>query len=76
MTPPLAAALSLVSFAAIFGGYFLPTIIALKRHRQAGAVLVLNLFLGWTLIGWVIALAIACSARPYQQQLATIGPRY
>ena len=37
--------------------YFLPSIIALVRSkRDVGAILVLNIFLGWTLIGWVIAL--------------------
>jgi len=37
--------------------YFLPAIIAFARgKRDAGAILVLNLFLGWTAIGWVIAL--------------------
>jgi hypothetical protein len=37
--------------------YFLPAIIALARSkRDAVSILVLNLFLGWTMIGWVIAL--------------------
>lgn len=37
--------------------YFLPAIIAYSRSkRDAGAILVLNIFLGWTAIGWVIAL--------------------
>ena len=37
--------------------YFLPAIIALaKSKRDAAAILVLNLFLGWTCIGWVVAL--------------------
>lgn len=37
--------------------YFLPAIIAFaKSKRDAGAILVLNIFLGWTLIGWVVAL--------------------
>jgi hypothetical protein len=37
--------------------YFLPAIIAFARSkRDAGAILVLNFFLGWTAIGWVIAL--------------------
>lgn len=37
--------------------YFFPTIVAAKRqHRSAGAVFVLNLFLGWTFLGWVAAL--------------------
>lgn len=37
--------------------YFLPTIVAMKRgHRNGPAILILNLFLGWTFLGWVAAL--------------------
>ena len=37
--------------------YFLPTIVALVRHkRNVVSILLLNLFLGWTLVGWIIAL--------------------
>ncbi|WP_108508374.1 superinfection immunity protein [Polynucleobacter acidiphobus] len=37
--------------------YFLPVAIALYRKRaNTGAIFALNLFLGWSLIGWVIAL--------------------
>lgn len=37
--------------------YFLPAIIAFARSkRDAVSILVLNLLLGWTAIGWVIAL--------------------
>ena len=37
--------------------YFLPTIIALIRgHRNTLAILLLNFFLGWTFIGWVVSL--------------------
>ena len=37
--------------------YFLPTIIALILHkRNTLAIFLLDLFLGWSLIGWVIAL--------------------
>jgi len=37
--------------------YFLPTIIAFARNkRDTTAILLLNFFLGWTAIGWVIAL--------------------
>jgi hypothetical protein len=37
--------------------YFLPTIIALARgHHNGFAIFLTNLLLGWTLIGWVIAL--------------------
>lgn len=35
--------------------YFLPTIIGRKK-KNVMAILVLNLLLGWTLIGWVVAL--------------------
>jgi hypothetical protein len=37
--------------------YFLPAIIAFARSkRDAMSILLLNFFLGWTAIGWVIAL--------------------
>jgi len=37
--------------------YFLPTIIALiKSKRDTVAILLLNLFLGWSVIGWIVAL--------------------
>jgi hypothetical protein len=44
--------------------YFVPAIVALTRSRQVGVVLVLNVFFGWTLLGWVGALAIAVSSPP------------
>jgi hypothetical protein len=37
--------------------YFLPFAIAFYKKRvNTGAIFALNLFLGWTLIGWVISL--------------------
>jgi hypothetical protein len=37
--------------------YFLPSLIALARSkRDIVAIILLNFFLGWTLIGWVVAL--------------------
>ena len=37
--------------------YFLPAIIAFGRqHQHRVPILLVNLFLGWTLIGWVAAL--------------------
>jgi len=35
--------------------YFLPTFVG-QSKRNAGAIFVLNLLLGWTLVGWVVAL--------------------
>jgi hypothetical protein len=41
--------------------YFVPSIVAVARKvTHQGSVIVLNLFLGWTFIGWVVALAMAC----------------
>ncbi|MEA2370417.1 MAG: hypothetical protein QOH12_811 [Solirubrobacteraceae bacterium] len=40
--------------------YFVPTVVAVKRaHHQLSAILIVNVFLGWTFIGWVVALAMA-----------------
>ena len=42
--------------------YFTPGAVASHRkHHQEGAIWVLNLFLGWTLLGWVGALVWACT---------------
>lgn len=38
-------------------GYFLPAMIAWTNgRRNTSAIFALNFFLGWTLIGWVVAL--------------------
>ena len=50
--------------------YFLPTLIALIFGcDRKGAVFVLNLFLGWTFIGWVWALVWAVSPKRQQQNV-------
>jgi len=50
---------------AIVVAYWLPTIIALIRHvRGKGQVVVVNLLLGWTVIGWIVALVMAFRAVP------------
>jgi cytochrome c biogenesis protein CcdA len=50
------------------GFYLLPTIVARNRRvaNSAGIVL-LNIFLGWTLLGWVGALIWACTAETQMQ---------
>jgi len=41
----------------IFGLYLLPSLISfLSRNRNYPAIFLLNLLLGWTGIGWVVAL--------------------
>ena len=48
--------------------YFIPSIIgAVRKVPNIGSVVVINLFLGWTLIGWVIALAMAARSVPARQ---------
>jgi hypothetical protein len=45
--------------------YFLPAIIARsKNKRNRVDILALNLLLGWTLLGWLLALIWACRADP------------
>jgi Superinfection immunity protein len=53
--------LSTIFFFPFFGlgtvMYFLPSIIALARSkRDILAIFLLNLFLGWSIIGWIVAL--------------------
>ena len=37
--------------------YFVPTIVAIARHaRNVLGIVLLNIFGGWTLVGWIIAL--------------------
>jgi RsiW-degrading membrane proteinase PrsW (M82 family) len=51
----------LVGLALLLLLYFLPYVIARLCHRrQRVAILVLNFFLGWTVLGWIGALIWAC----------------
>ncbi len=37
--------------------YFIPSLVAWNRsHHNTLAILLLNLFLGWTVLGWIAAL--------------------
>jgi Superinfection immunity protein len=43
--------------------YFVPSIVATNReHHNTEAIIALNLFLGWTFLGWVISLVWALTA--------------
>ena len=47
----------------LFIVYWLPTGVAISRHHHnVASIIVINLLLGWTFIGWVIALAMSVSA--------------
>jgi hypothetical protein len=50
-----------VSFSFVM--YFLPSIIALMRNkRDIVAIILLNFFLGWSVIGWIVALVWAAKS--------------
>jgi T4 superinfection immunity protein len=41
----------------LFSLYLLPAFVAeWRRHKNAVAIAVLNILLGWTVLGWIIAL--------------------
>ncbi len=43
--------------------YFLPSIVSSsRRHHNHLAIVMLNLLLGWTGLGWCLALVWACTA--------------
>ena len=49
----------------LVGAYFIPTAVAFSRDaRSRWLVAVLNTFLGWTLVGWLVALAVAFRSAP------------
>jgi hypothetical protein len=46
--------------------YFLPTVVAVRRGHDVTLILLLNLFFGWTVVGWfAMLLWAALSAPPY-----------
>ena len=53
--------------------YFMPTIVG-HKHRNVLSIFLVNFFLGWTVIGWVIAMIWACSADAPPQVLVIAGP--
>jgi hypothetical protein len=57
----------------LIGLYFVPTIVAVVRKvANQGSVAVINCLLGWTLIGWVVALAMACRTSSLVRE--SVGP--
>jgi hypothetical protein len=58
------AALAVSWIIAVFTlGYMLPWAVAATRGKSnSGAIALVNLLLGWTFVGWVVALVMACTA--------------
>lgn len=66
-------------FAVTFGVamYFLPTIIAVVgRRRNAVLVAVVNTLLGWSFVGWIVALVMAVTREPQPVIVVQQQPRY
>jgi len=50
------------------GFYMLPWAIAATRHKENTATIaLLNVFVGWSGIGWIVALVLACLSDPVRQ---------
>jgi hypothetical protein len=48
--------ITLISVSVIL--YFLPSALAMYfRHPAVGRIILVNVFLGWTLLGWIVSLA-------------------
>ncbi|HEY0266717.1 MAG TPA: superinfection immunity protein [Rhizomicrobium sp.] len=64
----------------LFAMYWLPTLIAIvRRAPSALGIAALNFFLGWTVVGWIMALVWALAASPQPQVIvidAATGRRY
>ena len=46
-------------------GLFVPWWVAVHRRvPNQGSIIVIDIFLGWTLVGWVVAMAMACRSIP------------
>ena len=59
--------LSVLGFVVSLALYFLPTIVAsARRSTRTGTVFVIDLLLGWSFLGWIVAMvvAVASNRRP------------
>lgn len=53
--------ITILVIGAVGAAYFAPTIVSyLRKMRNIGTIAVVNVFFGWTFIGWVVAMAMAC----------------
>lgn len=45
--------------------YFIPSIIAFTKNKDnKTTVLILNIFIGWSIIGWIVVLILALKQNP------------
>jgi len=66
-----------VLFALVAAAYFTPTMIARRRMKhEAAKVFLINLFLGWTVSGWLAALSWAARSRESDFRTAEHAARW
>jgi hypothetical protein len=54
--------------------YYIPTVVAvIRKVPNVGSVAVVNTMLGWTFVGWVVALAMAARSSA-RQHIVVIDP--
>lgn len=64
-----------ILFAVCVALYLAPSLFAAARnHHNSGAIFVLNLFAGWTFLGWLIALVWACTSSAPAQIVVINNP--
>jgi hypothetical protein len=57
MSDVMSITIGIIVLVAFLFIYFMPSYTAfLRKHHNRSAIVVFNLFLGWTFIGWVISL--------------------
>ena len=62
---------TLLGFACFLVVYFASTIVAALRGHNTGGGFIVNLMLGWTGVGWCVALVMACGSN--ERRRARLG---
>lgn len=62
-------------FLMILAFYFLPAIIGWNK-KDSGAIILVNIFLGWTFVGWIVALVWAITSAPALTYVVVNQPTY
>ena len=67
-----------ILLSAIGVAYMMPTILSVvAREKNWPSILVINLFFGWTIVGYLVAIGLAgFYAEPGERRLATASPAH
>jgi uncharacterized membrane protein len=61
----------------VFGLYFLPIIFAIgRKHPQIAPISIINILLGWTIIGWIAALIWSVAAFKREEVAPPVPQNY